>query len=94
MPRSAFESLAPDLLRAAHHGKTPAARAAAVDALAVCCFVLAESDAETRGAMDALRGIWSGSAAAKKVGQQPKPAAAPGSGAAAAAVPGRDAVPA
>jgi hypothetical protein len=56
--RSLFQSLQPDLLRAAQHGKGAAARTAAADALAVCCFVLSDDERSTRGAMDDLRSIW------------------------------------
>ncbi|GBF93321.1 hypothetical protein Rsub_06359, partial [Raphidocelis subcapitata] len=55
---SGYQGVLPDLLRAAKHGKSAAARAAAVDALAVCCFVMAEDDRSTRAALDELRGVW------------------------------------
>ncbi|KAI8467634.1 MAG: interferon-related developmental regulator family protein [Monoraphidium minutum] len=56
---SLFQSLQPELLRAAQHGKAAASRLAAADALAVCCFVLADDEASTHSAMAGLRSLWS-----------------------------------
>jgi len=50
--------VAPDLLRAAKHGKGAPARVAAADALAVCCFVMSDDERSTRATMDDLRSLW------------------------------------
>lgn len=55
---SGFQSVQPDLVRAAKHGKGAAARCAAVDALSLCCFVMSDDEHSTRAAMDDLRGLW------------------------------------
>lgn len=55
---SLFLSLQPDLMHAVKHGKSPAARLASADALAVCCFVLSDDEGSTRSAMDDLRSAW------------------------------------
>jgi hypothetical protein len=50
--------LLPELVRATKYGKGPAVKAAAVDALALCCFVTAEDEHTTIQVLDHLQTLW------------------------------------
>jgi hypothetical protein len=45
-------------VRATKYGKGPAVKAAAVDALALCCFVTAEDEHTTIQVLDHLQTLW------------------------------------
>lgn len=55
---SAFQEMLPDLAKAAKQGKGAALRVAAVEALALCCFVAAEDELTTLEVMATLHALW------------------------------------
>lgn len=55
---SLFAEISPDLEKVAVAGKSVACKAAAIESLAVCCFVAAEDFMVTLQVMNKLRGLW------------------------------------